>query len=418
MKKMNYLMGSAVLLASVFGFAQNNVTVNNGDMYILPNTLISTHSNFENSTSGIVFNDGEFQFYKNYKNDGMFTHTTNSTTGYTVFQGNNPQIISGSLPSRHFDILFNNNSTAYAFQLNNDFMIDGTANFANGIVKINRNQEGAMLFTENSKHINTSDKSYAEGMVEKVGNKPFGFPVGKSELYRPASISAPKEILTLIKTEYFLENSNRVHPHTNKSQEVVGINDKEYWFITRDESNSSVILTLSWNENTTPQEFTDDAQNLVIVRWDDEQNSWMNEGGIVDFANKTVTSPVEISKYGVFTFGKLKGAVAPEFEVIVYNYMTTNDNGKNDYLIIENIERFPENNLEIYNRYGVRVYKTDGYGINGNVFTGYSQAKVTVDKNEKLPTGTYYYILNYTKHDKSGQTQVIKKVGYIHLENH
>lgn len=418
MKKMNYLIGSAVLLASVFGFAQNSVAVNNGTMYILPNTLMSSHSNFENSTTGIVFNDGEFQFYKNYKNNGMFTHTTNSTSGYTVFQGSEIQIISGTQPSNHYDLLFNNQSTAYAFQLNNDFLIDGTANFLNGIVKINRNQEGAMLFTETAKHINTSDKSYAEGMVEKLGSESFTFPVGEQQFYRATSIASPINISSLVKTEYFLKNSNIIHPHQNKANELEVINDKEYWTINREESDNNLILTLTWNEQTTPSDLIEASQSLVIVRWDEVTNSWINEGGIVDFAEKTVTSPVAISKFGVFTLGKLKGVEAPEFEVIVYNYLTTNDNGKNDYLIIKNIELFPENNLEIYNRYGVRVYKATGYGINGNVFTGYSQAKVTVDKNEKLPTGTYYYILNYTKHEKSGGTQVIKKVGYIHLENH
>lgn len=418
MKKMNYLLGSAVLLAFVFGYAQNTTVVNNGTMYILPNTLMSTHSNFQNSEDGIVFNDGEFQFYKNYINNGMFTHTTNATTGYTVFQGMEPQIIAGSKPSRHFDLLFNNQSTAYAFQLSNDFLIDGTANFANGIVKINHDQEGAMLFTENSNHINASDKSYAEGMVEKIGKRPFVFPIGKSEFFRQASINAPKEILTLIKAEYFLENSNSIYPHQSKKEDIIAINDKEFWIINREESKSNVILTLSWNDDTTPQDFIDNSQNLVIVRWDNEQHSWINEGGIVDFATRTVTSPVEISKYGVFTFGKLREVVVPDFDVIVYNYLTTNDNNKNDFLKIENIERYPDNSLEIYNRYGVKVYQTKSYGINGNVFTGYSQAKVTVDKNEKLPTGTYYYILNYVKNDNSGGTQVIKKVGYIHLENH
>lgn len=400
--------------------AQNNqtVAVNNGAMYILPNTLISSHSNFENSQSGVVFNDGEFQFYKNYRNNGMFTHTTNATTGYTVFQGSEPQVIAGSQPSKHFDLLFNNTSTAYAFQLNNDFMIDGTANFVNGIVKINPNQEGAMLFTEKANHINTSNKSYAEGMVEKVGKTAFTFPVGKSQYYRPASISAPANILTQIKSEYFLENSNDLYPHLKKEGYISEISTKEYWTVNREGSNDFVILTLSWNENTSTDPFMNEFQKFVIVRWDEEKQVWVNEDGVVDFANQTVTTPVEVSNYGVFTIGTVQLSPISEVDVLVYNYLTTNDNGKNDYLIIENIERFPENNIEIFNRYGVRVYKTNGYGVNGNVFTGYSQAKLTVDKNEKLPTGTYYYILNYTKRDKTGQTQVIKKVGYIHLENH
>ena len=49
--------------------------------------------------------------------------------------------------------------------------------------------------------------------------------------------------------------------------------------------------------------------------------------------------------------------------------------------------------MQIFNRWGVLVYETEGYGQNGNVFRGVSEGRTTINKNEKLPTGTYYYIL-------------------------
>lgn len=416
MKNKRNILNSVALLASVFGLAQTNVTVNNGTFYVLPNTLVSSHSNFENSTSGVVFNDGEFQFYKNYNNNGMFTHTTNATTGYTVFQGSEPQTIAGSQPSKHFDLLFNNNSTAYAFQLNNDFIIDGTANFSNGIVKINPNQEGAMLFTEKAKQINASDKSYAEGMVEKEGNKAFTFPIGKGQYYRAAAIGAPKNIADTFKAEYFLENSNAIHSHENRTGVIRLIDNKEFWTISRNNEQSHVILTLTWHDEVTPAELVSEAENLRVIRWDTKQNLWVNEGGIVDYAAKTVTTPVAVEDFGIFTLGLIKPEVILPGDVVVYNYLTTNDNNKNDYLIIDNIERYPNNRLEIFNRYGVKVYETTAYGSNGNVFTGYSEGRMTIG-NDKLPTGTYYYILTYEKTDGPEGSQSVKKAGYIHLEN-
>jgi len=48
---------------------------------------------------------------------------------------------------------------------------------------------------------------------------------------------------------------------------------------------------------------------------------------------------------------------------------------------------------------GVKVYETTNYDPNGdgsvNVFNGYSQGRVTIGKNSKLPSGTYYYVVNY-----------------------
>ena len=409
----------SLLLISGIALAQsnNNVTVNHGQFYVLPNTLISTHFDFENATNGVVFNDGEFQFYKNYNNKGMFTHSTNATTGYTVFQGSEPQIIAGSQPSKHYDLLFNNNGSAYAFQLNNDFIVDGTANFSNGIVKINSENEGALFFTENSNHINTSNKSYAEGMVEKIGNKTFKFPIGKSQYYRAATIGAPKTIADSFKAEYFLENSNAIHPHFNKTGVIRLIDDAEYWTISRDNQQSHVILSLTWHEGTTPAALVSEAENLRVIRWDANQNLWVNEGGIIDFSAKTVTTPVAVEDFGIFTLGLVKPEVILPGDVVVYNYLTTNGNNKNDYLIIDNIDRYPNNNLQIFNRYGVKVFETSSYGTHGNVFAGYSEGKMTIGKDEKLPTGTYYYILNYEKTDTPTGSQTVKKTGYIHLEN-
>lgn len=417
MKNRKCIMSVFVLMTSVLGFAQNEITVNKGGLYVLPNTIISTHFDFNNEASGVVFNDGEFQFYKNYTNEGMFTHTNNLTTGYTVFQGSEPQVIAGSQPSKHFDLLFNNRSTDYSFQLNNDFIVDGNANFLNGIVKINPNQEGALLFTENGKHTNTSDASYAEGMVEKIGNKPFVFPVGKGTYYRAAAIGAPKTLADSFKTEYFLEDTNVNYPIENRTGVIRLVDDKGFWIITRNNDQSHVILTLSWNENTTPQEFINEAENIRVIRWDTTQNLWVNEGGIVDLAAKTVTTPVAMDDFGTFTLGLVKPEVITAGDVSVYNYLTTNGNEKNDYLIIDNIDRYPNNHIEIFNRYGVKVYETSAYGSNGNYFRGYSEGKMTLGKDNKLPTGTYYYILNYEKTDDSSSSQTIKKAGYIHLEN-
>ncbi|SFO42484.1 hypothetical protein SAMN05421741_1761, partial [Paenimyroides ummariense] len=53
---------------------------------------------------------------------------------------------------------------------------------------------------------------------------------------------------------------------------------------------------------------------------------------------------------------------------------------------------------------------------NGNVFRGYAQGNAIVNQGEKLPTGTYYYVVEYL-YDRDGENQWVKKVGYLHLEN-
>lgn len=406
-------IGLSLLLISTSTIAQ---TVNQGQLYVLPNTLISTHFDFENTKDGVVFNDGEFQFYRNYNNNGMFTHTTNATTGYTVFQGSEPQVIAGSQPSKHYNVTFSNNQTGQVFQLKNDMIIDGTSNFSKGIVAIDSLSGGAMLFTSNATHTNTSDASFAIGTVEKEGSNMFSFPIGQENYYRMLGIGAPKNSSDLFQSKYILANPTVNRPEERRTGILKAIDTNEYWELFTNNQQSHVIITLSWHHSTTPQHMLNDAESMRVVRWDKERELWVDEGGIVDLANKTVTTAVPVEDYGIFTLGLAKTELILPEDIVVYNFVSTNGNGKNDFFLIDNIERYPNNRVEIFNRYGVKVFETSGYG-NGNVFRGYSEGRVTIAKDQKLPSGTYYYVLEYDKPDDNGNTQTIKKVGYIHLEN-
>ncbi|MBC8644292.1 hypothetical protein H9W95_10180 [Flavobacterium lindanitolerans] len=52
-----------------------------------------------------------------------------------------------------------------------------------------------------------------------------------------------------------------------------------------------------------------EEEKVTIVRWNEEQNLWVDEGGIVDRGNGgtgTVTSFFTTSGFGVFTLAKVK----------------------------------------------------------------------------------------------------------------
>ena len=98
-------------------------------------------------------------------------------------------------------------------------------------------------------------------------------------------------------------------------------------------------------------------------------------------------------------------------EIEIYTLVTPNGDGDNDYFIIGGIERFPYNTVEIYNRWGIKVYDTNGYGQNGNFFRGVSEGRVTVQQSSELPVGTYFYILKYV--NNQGQTR--EHSGYLYI---
>ena len=83
----------------------------------------------------------------------------------------------------------------------------------------------------------------------------------------------------------------------------------------------------------------------------------------------------------------------------VYSEFSPNGDGMNDTFRIDCIESFPNNNLEIYNRYGSLVYKKAGYM---NDFDGTANVGGVVKKDEMLPAGTYFYVLEVDGDQKTG----------------
>ncbi|TWI42814.1 gliding motility-associated-like protein, partial [Flavobacterium glaciei] len=106
--------------------------------------------------------------------------------------------------------------------------------------------------------------------------------------------------------------------------------------------------------------------------------------------------------------------------ILVHNAFSPNGDGINEKFIIDNIDDtvcYPENTVEIYNRWGVLVFETKGYNNTTNVFDGTSQGRSTVQQSSGLPTGTYFYILNYTSFDNEGKIMYNKKDGYLYIVN-
>ncbi|MCC4214736.1 DUF7507 domain-containing protein, partial [Leeuwenhoekiella parthenopeia] len=96
------------------------------------------------------------------------------------------------------------------------------------------------------------------------------------------------------------------------------------------------------------------------------------------------------------TVYQVTGVLAQE-DIEIFNFVTPNDDGFNDYFQIENIENFP-NRVQVFNKWGVQVFETRDYNPDtGNVFRGYSEARATVNRSLKLPSGTYFYIINYER---------------------
>jgi gliding motility-associated-like protein len=105
-------------------------------------------------------------------------------------------------------------------------------------------------------------------------------------------------------------------------------------------------------------------------------------------------------------------------DIKVHNAFSPNGDGTNEVFVIDNIDDtacYPENTVEIYNRWGVLVFETKNYNNQTNNFEGISRGRTTVNQSSGLPTGTYFYILNYSSIDGNGNIEIKKLDGYLYL---
>ena len=73
-------------------------------------------------------------------------------------------------------------------------------------------------------------------------------------------------------------------------------------------------------------------------------------------------------------------------DVIVYNGFTPNGDGVNDFFVIDNIEKYPNNNVHIFNRWGDKVFTTSKYNNTNNNWDGKFNGK-------PVTSGTYFYLI-------------------------
>ena len=96
-------------------------------------------------------------------------------------------------------------------------------------------------------------------------------------------------------------------------------------------------------------------------------------------------------------------------EVEVYNGVSVEGGGEN-YFKVENTDPNMPIELLIFNEMGLVVYESAHYQDNGDVFQGYANVSGVVGRGQRLPSGTYFYIMNYTLH---GEKQLKKGFLYV-----
>jgi gliding motility-associated-like protein len=114
------------------------------------------------------------------------------------------------------------------------------------------------------------------------------------------------------------------------------------------------------------------------------------------FANPQQTTLYTLSatdERGCINTSQVTVTVVHDFSLIPYNVITPDGNGENDVWAVEYIDRYPQAQVRIINRWGEEVYASKNYS-NANGWKG------TNKNGDMLPEGTYYYIITTDRNPK------------------
>ena len=95
----------------------------------------------------------------------------------------------------------------------------------------------------------------------------------------------------------------------------------------------------------------------------------------------------------------------PKTCITIYNVFSPNEDGIHDFWEIENIHLYPDALVEIYDRMGNIVFRRRNYlNAKSIAFNGFS------NQGKRLPSGTYYYILDLENSDEvlKGSLSIIR----------
>lgn len=375
-----------LLLLIVYAQIINAQAINSGEIYVSPNDIFTAVGAFQNTNTAEFVNEGDVYFFGDIDNAGMFDFESSNATTYLA--GNELQKISGSSPFYNYNLTVENTSGAMnAIAVSGQLEVANELTLTQGIVNTTESG-GQLILSSNARVSGASHDSHVDGFVEKLGNTSFTFPVGDEGFYRNANLENQSGAYRI---RYVYQDSLNPYPSKRRIGNAFFMSD-EYWVVQNDNT-EEVRVTLSWDETTTTlARVVSNPEAIRMVRWNFEQEAWMLQEATVDVLNRTVSSIQNIndSEMAVFNIAGADLDIILPDGVIVWNALSPNGDGKNDYLFIEQIDQLPNNTLKIYNRWGAEIFSTSNYDTVGNVFRGYAKGQ-----DRFLPSGTYFYVLSY-----------------------
>ncbi|MGV3637928.1 MAG: hypothetical protein ACO1NQ_09800, partial [Flavobacteriales bacterium] len=274
------VLGNSTLTATNFtiqGTAANEAVFRNE----VPGNTVSFSGDLTIGTGGLVDLagagvGGTISIAGNYSNAGPTEATLDETFGTLRFNGLGSQTIATS----GFQEVMTNlslNKAGGSLTLNAPVAVSGVLTLTTGVV--NTTATELLTMRASSSVSGGSDASYVNGPMEKIGNTPFIFPVGKGGEYRSCGVSSISGSVTdAFQAEYFPISA--AVWGTTGDPTLHHVSTCEYWTIDRSVGTPNAVISLTWEAPASCG--VTNLPELRVARWDDTAlpapGTWRDRG--------------------------------------------------------------------------------------------------------------------------------------------
>lgn len=373
----------AIFFTGMFhAFGQVLFISNGASVTVASNTTLSSGDNLINY--GILSNDGNLVMSSGWLNFGTY----NPGTGLITFNGMGEQIINHNAQSFSRLVIDGGGVKKYLA----DIVIENELQLTNGLLVAENNSR--IIINPGASVINASNASHISGKVRVLNRTgPFIIPVGNGLRLLPVRINGNTINATIEVVDFGGPQS-----FAFSGQELSAIVQNRYWRVQVDNGSlgpGQIGLRLSGDENLP---VVPDSRLAVVQS--PASNIFFRPLGSSNLSEEGFIMNMNEFTEDIITLGILSEGI------VVYNAISANDDGRNEVLFIWNIEAYPNNRVSIFNRWGDLVFETRGYHNDTNAFRGFAN----VSGNDRLPTGTYFYVIDRG----DGSPRV---TGYLSLKN-
>ncbi len=252
----------------------------------------------------------------------------------------------------------------------------------------------AKLGYKGTKPLVGSKDSYINGRIFILSPGDHTFPIGNATGFYPAALKINDADATAgVGMEVINSFSPGFSPVTGSIKEIF---TDHFWELTAGTTGTMTGLNpISLSSTGTETFFTGDGDPLILES--NSSGAQTNLGGSVNNTFFSSTSPIT-AKAAVFGLAK-----SDKITVIVHKLITPGNDEKNDVLVIEGLDSFPDNEVTLLDRWGVPFKVWKGFK---NYALPATSEQSDVDFN-KLAIGNYICVVKYTE---NGQEKSIKQM--------